>query len=145
MNFETIAFNKLSLNQLYTIYKLRSKVFVVEQNCPYQDIDEYDLIAHHVLVLNFDEIIGYARILPANSNYPEPSIGRVLVEKEHRAKNLGKRLMDYCITQTKTLYPGQKITISAQTYLLKFYSNLGFTAVGTDYLEDNIPHIKMYL
>jgi len=144
MNFQSVPFNKLTTEQLFNIYKLRSEVFIVEQNCAYQDVDDFDLSAHHILLLNLDEIIAYARILPPNKNYPQPSIGRVLVEKDNRTKNIGKQLMTFCINQTKLLYPQQKIVISAQTYLVKFYNELGFTATNEEYLEDNIPHTKMF-
>jgi ElaA protein len=145
MNFYTIPFNNITTEQLYKIYKLRSEVFIVEQNCAYQDVDEFDLQAHHVLIISNNDLIAYARILPPNANYLQPSIGRVLVEKNYRTKNYGKQLMIYCIEQTQLLFPKQQIVISAQTYLLKFYTELGFTAIGEGYLEDNIPHIKMYL
>ena len=145
MNYHTIPFNELTTEQLFYIYKLRSEVFIVEQNCAYQDVDDFDLSAHHVLLMNLDEIIGYARILPPNINYTQPSIGRVLIEKEHRTKNIGKQLIMHCISQTQLFYPKQQIVISAQTYLLKFYTELGFTATGEGYLEDNIPHTKMLL
>lgn len=144
MTFYIIEFNKLTTHQLQRIYKLRSEVFIVEQNCAYQDVDEFDLVSNHVLMMNNGMILAYARILPPNSNYPYPSIGRVLVEKNYRSKNYGKQLMQYCIQQTQLLYPQQKIVISAQTYLLKFYADLGFEDSGQNYLEDNIPHTKMY-
>ena len=144
MTFFTIQFNKLTTQQLHSIYKLRSQVFIVEQNCAYQDVDEFDLVAHHILMTDNNFILAYARILPPNLNCPQPSIGRVLVEKNYRSKNYGKQLMQYCLQQTQLLYPKQKIVISAQSYLLKFYTDLGFKVVGNEYLEDNIPHTKMY-
>ena len=145
MTFYTIEFNKLTTQQLHSIYKLRNEVFIVEQNCAYQDVDDFDLIAHHIFMMEKNLMLAYARILPPNLNYPQPSIGRVLVDVKHRTKNYGKELMTYCIQQTQQLYPQQKIVISAQTYLLKFYANLGFVNSGENYLEDNIPHIPMIL
>lgn len=145
MNFNSIPFKELSAQQLFNIYKLRSEVFIVEQHCAYQDVDDFDLTAHHILLSNNNELIAYARILPPNTNYPQPSIGRVCVSKNHRSHNYGKQLMNFCIEETKRLYPQEKIVISAQSYLLKFYTELGFTAIGEGYLEDDIPHIKMCL
>ncbi|MDX2172077.1 MAG: GNAT family N-acetyltransferase [Bacteroidota bacterium] len=145
MNFNSIPFKELSAQQLFNIYKLRSEVFIVEQHCAYQDVDDFDLKANHILLSNNNELIAYARILPPNTNYPQPSIGRVCVSINHRSHKYGKQLMNFCIKETKGLYPKQQIVISAQTYLLKFYTELGFTAIGEGYLEDDIPHIKMYL
>jgi len=145
MNFKSVPFSNLSTHQLFAIYKLRSEVFIVEQNCAYHDIDNFDLDAQHVLLLLNNELIAYARILPPNTNYTQPSIGRVCVSLQHRSHNYGKQLMHFCIEETKRFYPQEKIVISAQSYLLKFYTELGFTAIGEGYLEDDIPHIKMYL
>ena len=145
MNFYIIPFSKLTTQQLYSIYKLRAQVFIVEQSCAYQDIDEHDLMAYHILINEGEELIAYARILPPNTNYPQPSIGRVVVHPSHRAKKIGQQLMIYTIKQTQHLFAQQQIVISAQSYLLNFYINLGFKASGNEYLEDNIPHTKMYL
>lgn len=145
MIFSINTFNNLTLLNLYSIYKLRNEVFIVEQNCAYQDVDTFDLTAHHLLVINDDELIAYARILPPYSNYSQPSIGRVIVKSNYRSQNLGKKLMLYAIEQAQLLFPQQQLVISAQSYLLKFYTNLGFKASGNEYLEDNIPHTKMYL
>ncbi len=145
MIFYTIPFSQLTTQQLFSIYKLRAQVFIVEQNCAYQDVDEHDLVGHHILIIENNELFAYARILPPNTNYPQPSIGRVVVHPSYRAKNIGKQLMVYTIEQTQLLFKQQQIVISAQSYLLKFYTNLGFKANGNEYLEDNIPHTKMYL
>ncbi len=144
MIFSINTFNNLTLLNLYSIYKLRNEVFIVEQNCAYQDVDTFDLTAHHLLVINDDELIAYARILPPYSNYSQPSIGRVIVKSNYRSQNLGKQLMLYAIEQAQLLFPQQQLIISAQSYLLKFYTNLGFKASGNEYLEDNIPHTKMF-
>jgi len=120
-------------------------VFVLEQNCPYQDVDENDLIAEHLMVLEKDRLIAYARILAPDqaSNYPR--IGRVVVHPDFRGKKLGQSLMKRAIEKCKQDYPGLDIKISAQNHLQNFYKELGFVSVGEVYLEDNIPHIAMKL
>lgn len=143
MQFTAKPFLQLSVTELHQAYALRSSVFVVEQNCPYQDPDEKDHLALHVLLRKGDLLAGYARILPPGISYKEPSIGRVVVHPTQRGLGAGQELMRYCLQQARELYKGQDIVISAQFYLLRFYSNLGFTAEGEVYPEDNIPHIKM--
>src|SRR5690606_20022455 len=129
--------------QLFEIYKLRCEVFVVEQNCAYQDVDDKDFKAHHLLMFQNEQLVGYCRILPPNVSYKEPAIGRVVVSKDFRGKQFGKLLMKQAVDETKKLFQNQDIVISAQLYLLKFYTELGFAKEGEEYLEDNIPHIQM--
>jgi ElaA protein len=136
-------FNRLSAKELFDIYKLRSEVFVVEQNCAYQDPDEKDLQAIHVTLFEKHTLAGYSRIIPPGVSYKEPSIGRVVVAKEFRTNGYGKILMKQSINKALDLFKDQGIVISAQTYLTKFYTELGFQSEGNGYLEDNIPHIKM--
>jgi len=145
MNFIIKEFSSLSTKELFEIYKLRSEVFVVEQNCAYQDVDDKDLSAIHVMMYDSEILVGYSRILPPSVSYKEPSIGRVVLKKEFRSKGLGKILMKQTINKTQELFRNQPIVISAQTYLLKFYSELSFNSIGDPYLEDDIPHIKMCL
>ena len=143
MHFSVKQFEQLSTKELFEIYKLRSKVFVVEQNCPYQDIDEKDTEAFHVLMLDNHLLLGYSRILPPGISYKEPSIGRVVVDKEFRGNQSGKSLMKYSLNKALELYKNQDVVISAQLYLIRFYSELGFIKEGAEYLEDDIPHVKM--
>ena len=145
MEFFIEEFNALTAKQLFEIYKLRSEVFIVEQNCAYQDIDDMDASAKHVMLFDKDVLAAYARILPPGISYKEPAIGRVVVKKTFRGKDLGKLLMQQCINQLQDTYTNSEIVISAQSYLLKFYSDLGFKAEGKEYLEDDIPHTKMRL
>jgi ElaA protein len=145
MEFFIEEFNALTAKQLFEIYKLRSEVFIVEQNCAYQDIDDMDASAKHVMLFDKDVLAAYARILPPGISYKEPAIGRVVVKKTFRGKDLGKLLMKQCIDQLQDTYTNSEIVISAQSYLLKFYSDLGFKAEGKEYLEDDIPHTKMRL
>ena len=137
------SFSALSNKQLLEIYKLRSEVFVVEQNCVYQDIDSTDEKANHVLLMEAETLAAYARLIPPGISYKEPSIGRVVVKKTFRGKDFGKILMSECLKQLQQSYHNQEIVISAQSYLLRFYSDLGFKAEDAEYLEDNIPHTKM--
>lgn len=143
LSFQFLAFDKLTTHQLYDYLRLRSEVFVVEQNCVYQDLDNLDQIAHHVLVYEFKTLIGCARIIPAGQSYNEISIGRVIVAKEQRKKDIGIELMKFCIEQIDNYFGPQTIVLSAQAHLQEFYKKHNFVAVGEIYLEDGIPHIHM--
>lgn len=134
-------FEELSILELYKILQIRTQVFVVEQNCPYQECDGKDLQAQHAL-LNFEnEIIGTARILMPDLDHFV--LGRIVVDKTYRDFGLGrllvKELVKHCIVECKA----KVISMSAQVYLIDFYQSLGFNTVGDQYLEDDIPHIKM--
>lgn len=144
MYFKTLTFDSLNTMELYRIMQLRLKIFVVEQDCVYMDLDDLDLNSIHVLGYENDELLCYARILTGdlyNDGYVH--IGRVAVEKEYRAKKFGYKLMQFCIDYCNNNLGKDDIKISAQEHLQNFYNNLGFKKVGTIYLEDNIPHIGM--
>lgn len=143
IKWEIKRFNELSAAQMYELLRLRSEVFVVEQNCVYQDIDNKDQKAIHVIAFQNDEIIAYARIFAAGYYFENASIGRVLVKQENRIQKLGHELMRQAISAISSEFHTDSITISAQSYLQKFYEQHGFVKVGDGYLEDNIPHIKM--
>ncbi|MBL7933368.1 MAG: GNAT family N-acetyltransferase [Bacteroidia bacterium] len=143
MNFLLKSFNDLSNLQIFQLYQLRAMVFVVEQNCPYQDVDDKDLEALHLMLYENDSLAAYCRILPPGLSYDEPSIGRVVVRKEFRRKKMGDQLMKQSIKLCLDLFKNQDIVISAQSYLKRFYNDLGFLEEGETYLEDDIPHIKM--
>ncbi|MDO8998691.1 MAG: GNAT family N-acetyltransferase [Bacteroidota bacterium] len=145
MEFILKNFNQLSIKQLFEIYKLRSEVFVVEQNCAYQDIDEVDMKAKHLMLFENDILTAYTRIIPPGITYKEPAIGRVVVKKSYRGKDLGKLLMQQSIDVMKDSFKNLDILLSAQSHLVKFYTDLGFKAEGQEYLEDDIPHTKMRL
>ena len=137
-------FEELSVDEIYNILKLRSSVFVVEQNCVYQDLDDKDKQAIHLFMEQDQEIIAYTRIFKKGDYYVNnPSIGRVVVKKSQRGKELGKEIMIESIKYIKENIEEEKIELSAQKYLDKFYSELGFYRVGEDYLEDGIPHQRM--
>lgn len=139
----TKRFNQLSKNELYKIFQIRSKVFIVEQNCIYQDIDFKDQKAHHILIKKNKEIIGYSRIFKSGDYFKKASIGRVVISKENREKGYGKILMKESIKAIEHIFKEKEIKISAQKYLLGFYTSIGFKKEGKEYLEDGIPHIAM--
>lgn len=143
MNFRLKAFHELSVKELYAILKLRSEVFVVEQNCVYLDSDGLDEQALHLFTNANEQPVAYCRIIPPGVVYKNPVIGRVVVHSAYRNKKIATQLMQCAISETTKRYVNQGITLSAQMYLLKFYTSLGFRAVGDSYLEDGIPHIKM--
>lgn len=136
-------FEALTANELYTILRLRSEVFVVEQDCVYQDLDDKDKKALHVIGWYGNTIVAYTRIFDVKLYFNEASIGRVVVEQKHRSKGFGIDIMNASIDAIKKHYNQTQIKISAQTYLIKFYNNLGFKEQGKPYLEDGIPHTAM--
>lgn len=137
------TFEALTVNELYAILKLRSEVFVVEQNCVYLDSDGKDPLALHVFGKYEDKIVAYSRIFKPGISYDNASIGRVVVSADYRNKKWGKDLMLQSILAIKNHFGESQITISAQLYLKKFYESLGFVPSSEMYLEDDIPHIKM--
>lgn len=135
-------FDELKKSELYAILALRMQVFCVEQDCPYQDIDNQDQTASHVYIHEEETIKAYARILTEESN--KYHIGRVVVAEKHRNEGLATLIMNQCITTIKNDTQAT-IIISAQSYLKDFYKNLGFENTGHYYLEDDIPHEQMQL
>ena len=136
-------FNELSLQELYSLLKLRSHVFVVEQNCVYQDIDGKDEKALHLLGEFNDEILAYARLFRAGDYFENASIGRVVIHPDARNRKWGHQMMQEAIAGIENHYNAKKITISAQLYLKKFYESHDFVQTSEMYLEDDIPHIEM--
>jgi ElaA protein len=146
LRYNFYTFGNIPIEVYHHILALRCAVFVVEQNCPYQEVDDLDLISTHLEVFSStDGLIATARIVPPNMRYAEPSIGRVAVAIDQRGKGYGKKLMVYCIEECRKRYGQVPIRISAQSYLEKFYTELGFVSTGKRYLEDNIPHLEMVL
>lgn len=143
LQFSFKAFAALNPFELYAYLQLRSEVFVVEQNCVYQDLDDKDLHSLHVFVHHHDKLVACARIVPAALAYPEISIGRVIVAEPYRKQQLGHELMRYCIAQIQIHFGQQKIVLSAQAHLQDFYKKHNFVPEGATYLEDGIPHIHM--
>ncbi len=139
-------FEELTTKELYEIFQLRLAVFSVEQNAPYQDADGKDLKAFHLMGYNpGGELIAYARILPAGIAYDEVSIGRVVTPQKARGTGAGKILVKNALEFIAEQLGAVPIRISAQSYLIKFYSDFGFKTVGEEYLEDSLPHIEMLL
>jgi len=141
--FETLDFQDFTPQHLYAYLQLRSEVFVVEQNCVYQDLDNLDQDSLHVLVYDAHLLVACARIVAANEKYPNISIGRVIVAATHRKQALGHALMQYCIEEIEARFGEQKIVLSAQAHLQNFYKKHNFAPQGAIYLEDGIPHIHM--
>ncbi len=145
MKVEAKKFSELSVRELYELLKLRTEIFVVEQECIYQDMDGKDNKAIHILGKEENKIVAYTRIFNSGDYYDEPSIGRVVVRKSNRGEEKGKEIMNESINYIKTNMQEKEIVLSAQKYLDKFYTDLGFKSEGEDYLEDGIPHQKMRL
>ena len=145
MKIHIKKFQELTVDETYNILKLRSEVFVVEQNCVYQDLDGKDERGMHLFYKEENEMIAYTRIFQKGDYYPEnPSIGRVVVSKKERGKEIGKSIMKESILYIKNNYNNKSIELSAQKYLDKFYKELEFYSQGDDYLEDGIPHQRMF-
>ena len=137
------TFDELTNHELYELIQLRNEVFVVEQNCVYQDADGKDPLSNHLLGYTNDLLAAYVRIVPPGTSYKDYcSIGRVVVSPNHRRKDYGKAVMQKSIEICKKEY-SEDIKISAQCYLEKFYTALGFEVVSEQYLEDDIPHYAM--
>lgn len=143
IEWKIMRFEELSLNELYNVLQLRSQVFVVEQNCVYQDIDGKDQKALHLIGEYDSKIVAYARLFKAGDYFEESSIGRVVVGMNYRDKKWGHQLMKEAIMAIERYFQSRQITISAQLYLQKFYESHEFVATGNPYLEDDIPHIRM--
>lgn len=143
MGWHIKTYQQLTKDELYGLLKARVDVFVVEQKCPYPDLDNFDQESIHLFLKINGEIAANVRILPKNSKYPEVSIGRVMVVKKFRGNNFAceimQKAMDYVVDEWKE----STIKIQGQLYLKKFYSSLGFRQISESYLEDDIPHIDM--
>ena len=137
------SFKDLNTTELYNILQLRSDVFVIEQDCIYEDIDGKDQKSLHVLGFKDEKLVAYTRIFKPGDYFEDASIGRVVVAQNYRNHEYGYDIMKASIKAVKVNYNTETILISAQVYLKKFYNNLGFFETGDEYLEDGIPHIKM--
>ena len=133
----------LSKEEVEKIFSLRSEVFIVEQECPYQDVDGRDAEADHLLLYENNILCGYTRIFPKNTYFKEASFGRTVVKKTQRGKGYGHTLVKQSLKYLKNKNE-KPIKISAQSYLKKFYASHGFIPKGEEYLEDNIPHTAMF-
>ena len=143
MELNIKKFDELTNDELYNILKLRISVFVVEQNCTYQDLDGNDKEAYHIFFTENSEIIAYLRIVDKGVLYDEVCIGRVISTR--RRCGLGTKLLSEGIKVAREKFGAEKIIIGAQTYAKPFYESLGFRQISEEYFEDSIPHIKMIL
>ncbi|MBC2884200.1 GNAT family N-acetyltransferase [Ochrobactrum sp. CM-21-5] len=134
----------MSPRALYALLKLRMDVFVVEQKCPYPEIDGRDIGAFHLRILDGDELAASLRVLPPEGNKPV-KIGRVVVAPDYRGDKLGQRLMKEAVEFVRTHFPGLPAELGGQSHLQKFYGSFGFVAISDEYLEDGIPHVDMRL
>ncbi len=145
LKFHCLSYHELSKHQLYELLQLRQEVFIVEQNCPYLDADGKDQESYHILGVDSDgKLQAYTRIVPPGLSYKDySSISRVITSSSIRGMKQGTPLMQYSIDKTLEHWPNYSIKISAQTYIVKFYTSLGFQETGEAYLEDDLPHIAM--
>lgn len=135
------SFQELTLDELYEIIKIRSAVFVVEQNCVYQDLDGVDQDAYHVFLRENGEIVGYLRVVDKGKRLDEVSVGRVISLK--RRQGIGGKLMRAGLAVAKEKFGADKVMVGAQTYAIPFYESVGFRVISEEYLEDGIPHVYM--
>ncbi|MGG5342679.1 GNAT family N-acetyltransferase [Enterococcus sp. AZ192] len=140
MKYHVKDFSELTTKEFFEIAKLRTAVFVVEQNCPYQEIDDIDEHALHTWLQEEKDIVGYTRII---DNGETVSFGRVLIDHNYRKHGLGNLLLENTLNVISERYPEKPIIIGAQAHLTGFYGGFGFKEVSEVYLEDDIPHVKM--
>ncbi|MBY5034114.1 GNAT family N-acetyltransferase [Streptococcus gallolyticus] len=143
MDWTVKAFSDLSVDELYQVLELRSEVFVLEQECAYQDVDGVDPQCYHLFGKSDGKIVAYLRILPPGLTFSEASIGRVVIKLSHRGQKLAGPMLEAAMQYVIEDMGQETIKISAQTYLEKFYQSQGFVAVSDMYLEDGIPHMDM--
>ena len=143
VNWTIKRFDELTLDELYNILQLRNEVFIVEQNCVYNDTDGKDRSAWHLMAVEDNILIAYTRILPPGVSYSDPAIGRVVTSSSKRRSGLGRELMKRSIETCEKFFGKISITLSAQVYLQSFYESFGFIVIGEEYLDDGILHVEM--
>ncbi len=143
MAWKNYQFDDFTAQALYNILKLRVEVFVVEQNCPYPELDGLDEVSTHVVYEEDGEVLAYSRLVPAGKKYDAPSIGRVIVRKEARGRGLAKELLERSIRYIDEQWQEPEIQLQGQVYLKEFYGSFGFEAISGVYDDDGIPHIDM--
>lgn len=144
MNWQVKKYSELSIDEFHDIIQLRIEVFVIEQNCPYQDLDGKDKKAHHLFCKNKKgEILATSRILPEGISYQEVAIGRIVTSEKARGTGLGHELLEKSMNFCKEEYGPGPIRLSAQKHLENYYNRHNFFSTGKEYLEDGIPHIEM--
>jgi ElaA protein len=144
INWSFKKFDDLTSHELYSVLQLRNEVFVVEQNCVFQDADNKDQDSHHLMGWDDETLVAYSRIVPSGIAYDSfPSIGRVVTSPKTRRTGIGKILMQQSIEELQKLFGQSSIKLGAQLYLKKFYESFGFVPSSDMYIEDGIPHIEM--
>ncbi len=142
MKFTIQHYQQISKDDLFDVLALRTKVFVVEQDCPYQELDEYDKKAHHIFYKDKGTVVAVLRLY-VDAMDDKLQIGRVAVDVDYRKYGIAKKMMHACLDFIKVNFENQRVFLSAQTYLIDFYKALGFSIYGEEFLEDGIPHINM--
>ncbi|HEY7642435.1 MAG TPA: GNAT family N-acetyltransferase [Steroidobacteraceae bacterium] len=147
LKWQWCRLGELSAAQVYAVLAARVEIFVVEQNCAYQDLDglDGDADAEHLIAWSGADVAGYLRVLRPGARFADPSIGRIITTRPFRGSGLGRELVAKGLERARLRYPGQPVRISAQQYLEKFYRDFGFATVSEPYLEDGIPHVEMLL
>lgn len=147
MDLAIKSFSELSIDELYALLKLRTDVFVVEQNCPYPELDDKDQIATHIFLYEKLEIVAYARVFAPSDYFDDyAAIGRIVTHKDHRDQKLGRKIVNESLAYCRKVFgEDQSIKIAAQTYLTSFYESFGFNIKSDEFLEDGIPHFYMVL
>jgi ElaA protein len=148
IEWQLLTFSELTSHQLYQLLALRSEVFVVEQTCPYQDIDGFDQKAWHLLGVDMskpqdDSLVAYMRIFAPEQHYQQASMGRIITKHSARGQQIGRQLVTKGIESIEQLFETSACKIQAQSYLKAFYQSFGFEQISEEYLEDDIPHIDM--
>lgn len=134
-------FSAMSVTSVFELFKLRNAIFIVEQNCVYQDIDQLDLEAHHIVMCDQNKVIGCSRFFINQED--QLQIGRLALDRAYRQQALGKQLFQYTLTQSQSIFPEKTLMLSSQKHLTAFYQQFGFNPIGDEFLEDNIPHQHM--
>jgi ElaA protein len=145
LRWQWCRLGELSAEQLYAVLAARVAIFVVEQNCAYQDLDGLDYDAEHLIAWSGADVAGYLRVLAPGTRFADPSIGRIITTQAFRGSGLGREVVAKGIERARLRYPGRPVRISAQKYLERFYGEFGFATVSEPYLEDDIPHVEMVL
>lgn len=143
MKWKVFSFEDLTIHELYTILQERNAIFVVEQECAYQEIDGRDQESLHLSAWDGDVLVAYARLMPAGVKYEEPSIGRVIVNSEYRGQGIARELIDRAMKAMREKWDVQSIKLHAQSHLTSFYGSFGFDEISESYLDDGIPHTDM--
>ncbi|KIL48693.1 GNAT family N-acetyltransferase [Jeotgalibacillus campisalis] len=143
MEWTLHTFEELTVQQLYEILMARNAIFVVEQECAYQEIDGHDPKSAHLTLKDGEELVAYARLLPAGVKYPSPSIGRIIVNPAYRGSGQGRKLLEKSLDIMVNDWGAEEIKLQAQVYLRDFYHSFGFEETSAEYLDDGIPHVDM--